>query len=54
MCVNLSFAMVLDITTSPDYQLCVKTMYQARDKEIVEVYGVELSEKVLTRKRVAI
>ena len=37
MCVNLSFAMVLDNTTSPDYQLCVKTMYQARDKEIVEV-----------------
>ena len=36
-CVNLSFAMVLDNTTSPDYQLCVKTMYQARDKEIVEV-----------------
>ena len=29
--------MVLDNTTSPDYQLCVKTMYQARDKEIVEV-----------------
>ena len=27
----------LDNTTSPDYQLCVKTMYQARDKEIVEV-----------------
>ena len=25
MCVNLSFAMVLDNTTSPDYQLCVKT-----------------------------
>ena len=37
MCVNLSFAMVLDNTTSPDYQLCVKTMYQARDKEIVKV-----------------
>ena len=37
MCVNLSFAMVLDKTTSPDYKLCVKTMYQARDKEIVEV-----------------
>ena len=37
MCVNLSFAMVLDNTTSPDYQFCVKTMYQARDKEIVEV-----------------
>ena len=37
MCVNLSFAMVLDNTTSPDYQLCVKTMYQAHDKEIVEV-----------------
>ena len=37
MCVNLSFAMVLDNTTSPDYQLCVKTMYQAGDKEIVEV-----------------
>ena len=37
MCVNLSFAMVLDNTTSPDYQLCVKTMYQARDNEIVEV-----------------
>ena len=30
--VNLSFAMVLDNTTSPDYQLCVKTMYQAREK----------------------
>ena len=29
--------MVLDNTTSPDYKLCVKTMYQARDKEIVEV-----------------
>ena len=29
---NLSFAMVLDNTTSP-----IKTMYQARDKEIVEV-----------------
>ena len=27
--------MVLDNTTSPDYQLCVKTMYQARDKELV-------------------
>ena len=37
MCVNLSFAMVLDNTNSPDYQFCVKTMYQARDKEIVEV-----------------
>ena len=37
MCVNLSFAMGLDNTTSPDYQLCVKTMYQACDKEIVEV-----------------
>ena len=37
MCVNLSFAMVLDNTTSPDYQLCVKTMHQACDKEIVEV-----------------
>ena len=36
-CVNLSFAMALDNTTSPDYQLCVKTMYQALDKEIVEV-----------------
>ena len=36
-CVNLSFAMGLDNTTSPDYQLCVKTMYQAHDKEIVEV-----------------
>ena len=24
VCVNLSFAMVLDYTTSPDYQLCVK------------------------------
>ena len=32
MCVNLSFTMVLDNTTSPDYQLCVKTMYQAREK----------------------
>ena len=37
MCVNLSFAMVLDNTTSPGYQLCVKTTYQACDKEIVEV-----------------
>ena len=27
MCVKLSFAMVLDNTTSPDYQLCIKTMY---------------------------
>ena len=35
MCIHLSFAMILDNTTSPDYQLCVKTMYQARDKEIV-------------------
>ena len=23
--------------TSPDHQLCIKTMYQARNKEIVEV-----------------
>ena len=37
MCVNVSFAMVLDNTTSPDYQLCVKTMYQARVKEMVEL-----------------
>ena len=46
--------MVLDNTTSLDYQLYVKTMYQARDKEIVEVHGVELSDKVLTEKRVAV
>ena len=46
--------MVLDNTTSLDYQLYVKTMYQARDKETVEVHGVELSDKVLTEKRVAI
>ena len=31
ICVNLSFAMVLDNTTSLDYQLYVKTMYQGRD-----------------------
>ena len=37
MRVNLSFAMVLDNTTPPDYQWYVKTMYQACDKEIVEV-----------------
>ena len=37
ICVNLSFAMVIENTTSLDYQLYVKTMYQARDKEIVEV-----------------
>ena len=37
ICVNLSFAMVLDNTTSLDYQLYFKTMYQGRDKEIVEV-----------------
>ena len=37
ICVNLSFAMVIENTTSLHYQLCVKTMYQARDKEIVEV-----------------
>ena len=36
-CVNSSFAVALDNTTSADYQLCVKTMYQALDKEIVEV-----------------
>ena len=28
MFVNLPFAMVLDNTTSPDYQLCVKTIVQ--------------------------
>ena len=50
----LSFAIVLNNTTSPDYQLCIKTMYQARDKEIVEVHGVALYDKGLTGKLVAI
>ena len=27
----------IENTTSADYQLCVQTMYQALDKEIVEV-----------------
>ena len=54
MCVNLSFAMVLDNRTSPDYQLCVKTMNQARDKEMSKCHGVALSDKVLTGKCVAI
>ena len=37
MCLNFSLLWFVGNKTSPDYQLCIKTMYQARDKEIVEV-----------------
>ena len=34
---NSSLLWFVGNTTSPDHQLFVKTMYQTRDKEIVEV-----------------
>jgi len=37
VCLNLSLVWSVGNTTSPDHQLGVKTMYQTRDKEIVEV-----------------